>query len=318
MDVEPVRVVPRLVERVWGRRDLGPWYADLLKPHGLVVGEAWLTDTDCEVEEGGTLGDLIGRNGSRLLGDGAGQPPILAKMLFTAATLSVQVHPTDAAARSAGIAATGKNEAWHILEADADAAVWVGFLEPVTPARLRKAVTEGSIMGLLRRRQARPGDTVLVPAGTVHTIGTGLVLLEVQDPVDVTYRLFDFGRPRPLQVEEALAVADLGAAQAQAQDGTAMSAPVDGHVLARAPRFVAERHEVGGGLAVQPDGARYHILVPLAPGVLLDGRELGPGAAALVPAHGRAAVLTGAERAPVAVLHPGPEPTSCLTKQPSG
>lgn len=314
MDIEPVRVVPRLVERVWGRRDLGPWYADLLKPHGLAVGEAWLTDTDCEVEEGGTLGDLIGRNGSRLLGDGAGQPPILAKMLFTAAPLSVQVHPTDAAARSTGIAASGKNEAWHILEADTDAAVWVGLLAPATLAQLRMAAADGSVMKLLRLHLVHQGDTVAVAAGTIHTIGAGLVLLEVQDPVDVTYRLYDFGRPRPLQVEEALAVADLHAAQAQ--DDTITT--IGSRVLARAPRFVAERHEVGGGLAVQPDGARYHILVPLAPGVLLDGRELRPGAAALVPAHGRAAVLTGAERAPVAVLHPGPEPTSCLTKQPSG
>ena len=171
-------------------------------------------------------------------------------------------------------------------------------------------------MHLLCRRKVQPGDTVLVAAGTVHTIGAGLVLLEVQDPVDVTYRLFDFGRLRPLQVEEALAIADLGAAEAQ--DGTAISVSADGSILARARRFVAERHEVGGWLAVQPDGARYHILVPLAPGVLLDGRELRPGAAALVPAHGRAAVLTGAERAPVAILHPGPDPTPCLTRQASG
>lgn len=316
MSTEPVRIFPRLVERVWGRKDFGPWYAGVTRPDGAAVGEAWLTDAGCSIEGGGTLGDLIDRDPPRFLGSAAGLPPILAKMLFTAAPLSVQVHPTDAAALSTGIATSGKDEAWHILEADADAAVWVGFLKPVTPAQLRRAVTDGSVMGLLRWRQARPGDTVPVAAGTVHTIGAGLVLLEVQDPVDVTYRLFDFGRLRPLQVEEALAVADLGAAEAQ--DGTAMSAPADGSILARARRFVAERHEVGGCLAVQPDGARYHILVPLAPGVLLDGRELRPGAAALVPAHGRAAVLTGAERAPVAILHPGPDPTPCLTRQASG
>lgn len=316
MSTEPVRIFPRLVERVWGRKDLGPWYAGVTRPDGAVIGEAWLTDAGCSIEGGGTLGDLIDRDPPRLLGSAAGLPPILAKMLFTAAPLSVQVHPTDAAALSTGIATSGKDEVWHILEADADAAVWVGFLKPVTPAQLRRAVTDGSVMGLLRWRQARPGDTVPVAAGTVHTIGAGLVLLEVQDPVDVTYRLFDFGRLRPLQVEEALAVADLGAAEAQ--DGTAISAPADGSILAHARRFVAERYEVGGCLAVQPDGARYHILVPLAPGVLLDGRELRPGAAALVPAHGRAAVLTGAERAPVAILHPGPDPTPCLTRQASG
>ncbi len=316
MNAEPVRVIPRLVERVWGRADLGSWYADIPRPHDVPVGEAWLTDAGCEVESGGTLGDLIGRDPVWLLGDIARQPPILAKLLFTSAPLSVQVHPTDAAARSMGIAASGKNEAWHILEAGADAAVWVGFLTSVTSARLRKAVTDGSVMDLLCRRKVQPGDTVLVAAGTVHTIGTGLVLLEVQDPVDVTYRLFDFGRPRPLQVEDALAVADLNAAQLQ--DGTTTTTSAGGRVLAQAPRFVAELCEVGSGLVVQPDGARYHILVALAPGVLLDGQELRPGAAALVPAHGRATVLTGAERASVAILHPGPEPSSCLTRQPSG
>ena len=109
MNAEPVRVVPRLVERVWGRKDLGPWYADVIWPHDAPVGEAWLTDVECEVEGGGTLGDLIGRDPAWLLGDAAGQPPILAKLLFTSAPLSVQVHPTDASARSAGIAPSGKN-----------------------------------------------------------------------------------------------------------------------------------------------------------------------------------------------------------------
>ena len=316
MSIEPVRVLPRLVERVWGRRDLGTWYAGVTQPQGAVIGEAWLTDAGCEVEGGGTLGDLMGHDPTWLLGKAAGQPPILAKVLFTAAPLSVQVHPTDAAARSTGAGATGKNEAWHILEADADAAVWVGFLAPVTPAQLRTAAADGSVMELMRRRRVQAGDSVPVAAGTVHTIGAGLILLEVQDPVDVTYRLYDFGRPRPLQVEAALAVADLSGAQAQ--DDTDTDTAVGGRILARAPRFVAERCEVGGGLVVQPDGGSYHILVPLAPGVLLNGRDLRPGTAALVPAHGRAAMLTGAPQTSVAVLHPGPGPSPCLSRPLAG
>ncbi len=312
MNTEPVRILPRLIERVWGRKDLGPWYAGVTRPDDAAIGEAWLTDAGCEVEGGGTLGDLTGRDATWLLGNAAGQPPILAKVLFTAAALSVQVHPTDAAARSTGIAASGKNEAWHILKADADAAVWVGFLAQVTPTQLRTAAEDGSVIGLMRRCPVQPGDTVAVAAGTVHTIGVGLVLLEVQDPVDVTYRLYDFGRPRPLQVEAALAVADLSAAQAK--DETATATSVGGRILARTPRFVAERCEVGEGLVLQPNGGRYHILVPLAPGVLLNGRDLQPGVAALVPAHGRAAMLTGAPQALVAVLHPGPGPSPCLSR----
>lgn len=277
------------------------------------MGEAWLTDVGCEVEGGGTLGDLISYDPARLLGDTARQSPILVKMLFTAAPLSVQVHPTDAAAWSDG-EVSGKNEAWYILEADANAAVWVGFLAPITPAGLRAAVVDGSVMSLLHRHPVRPGDMVPVPAGTVHTIGAGLVLLEVQDPVDVTYRLYDFGRARPLQVEEALAVADFGAAPEL--DDTVAATSAGRRVLACAPRFVAELCDIGDGLVTTPDGARYHILVPFATGVLLDGVELRPGTAALVPARGRAVILSGGGTASVAVLHPGPGPTPCLSRLP--
>ena len=309
---DAVRIVPRLVERVWGRTDLAAWYDGAAGSEGAPVGEAWLTDVECGTEGGGTFGALIDADRAHMLGHAAGSPPVLVKLLFTAAALSVQVHPTDATARSAGIAASGKDEAWHVLEAAPDAAVWAGFSAPVTPARLRAAVADGSVLALLRRRPARVGGTVRVPAGTVHTIGPGLVLLEVQDPVDVTYRLYDHGRPRPLQVEEAMAVADLGAARDQ-EAVAGPTAPSPGRrVLVHAPRFVAERCDVGEGVALRPDGARYHILAPLTPGVLLDGRELRRGTAAFMPAHGRPALLGGAAQASVAVVHAGPGPSPCL------
>jgi len=217
----------------------------------------------------------------------------LVKLLFTAAALSVQVHPTDAAARSGGVAASGKNEAWHILEAALDAAVWAGFEAAVTPAQLRAAAANGSILGLMRRYPVQAGDTVPVPAGTVHAIGAGVVLLEVQDPVQVTYRFYDYGRPRPLQVEEALAVADLGPARGHTAKAGSAAQSRGGRLLTRAPRFALEQHAIGDGLVVQPDGARSHILVPPTPGILLDGRDLPRGTAAFVPvalhvpAHGQ-------------------------------
>ncbi len=321
MNADPVRIIPRLVERVWGRADLADWYGGEAGAKDAPLGEAWLTDLGCEVENGGTFGDLIGSDRAGMLGDAAGLPatarPILVKVLFTSAVLSVQVHPTDAAARAGGIGPCGKNEAWHVLEAAADATVWTGFQSPVTPAQLRAAVADGSVMALLRRRPVRPGDTVFVPAGTVHTMSAGLIVLEVQDPVDVTYRLFDHGRPRPLQVDEAMEVADLEPLPEQdgAPEPTALPG---GRVLVRGPRFLAERHDVGAGLAVHPDGGRYHILVPLAPGVQLDGRELGRGTAAFVPARGRAATLGGAGSASVAILHPGPDASPCLLRPAAG
>ncbi len=311
MDADPLRIMPRLVERVWGRTDLDAWYGAAALKCRVPLGEAWLTDVECEVEGGGTLGARIDAHRAHMLGNAAGSPPILAKLLFTAAPLSIQVHPTDEAARSSGVAAFGKDEAWLVLDAAADAAVWVGFKAPVTPARLRTAVADGSALELLRQIKVQSGDTVQVAAGTVHAIGAGLVLLETQDPVDVTYRLYDYGRSRPLQVEEALSVANLEAAGTTDHN-------LGSSVLACAARFMAERRAIGQGLVLRPDGRRYHILAPLAPGVLLDGRELPYGVAAFVPACGRPVTLGGSAEASVAVLHPGPGLTPCLPTQPAG
>lgn len=316
MIVDPVRIVPQLVERVWGRTDLSAWYDGAPQPGAAPLGEAWLTDVECEIEGGGTFGDLIGRDREWALGDAAGSAPILVKLLFTAQALSVQVHPTDAAARSGGIAASGKNEAWYILEAVPDATVWVGFTAPVTSIQLRAAAADGSILGLMRRHLVQAGDTVPVPAGTVHAIGAGLVLLEVQDPVQVTYRLFDYDRPRPLQVEEALAVADLGPTREPRPEAGPVAPFIRGRLLARAPRFALEQHAVRDGLVVQPDGVRSHILVPLTPGILLNGQELRRGTAAFVPAHGRTARLDGDREASLAVVHAGPGLSPCVLPLP--
>ena len=171
MSSEPVRIVPRLVERIWGRIDLGDWVDGSAQTGCDPVGEAWLTDRSCEIEGGGTLGDLIDGDRAGTLGGTPGSAPVLAKLLFTAAPLSVQVHPTDAAARSSGVAAFGKNEAWHVLEAASDSTVWVGFKAPITPERLRAAAANGVVLPLLRSRLVHVGDTVQVRAGMVGRKG---------------------------------------------------------------------------------------------------------------------------------------------------
>lgn len=300
MTQTPSRIVPLLVERIWGRRDLGGWVsASRGGAHG-PIGEAWLTDMACEVETGGTLGALLARDQP-----GRSTPPLLAKLLFTSGILSVQVHPTDAAARASGTLASGKDEAWHILETTEDAQVWIGFQQPVTAGTLRAASADGTVLSLLRQHAARVGDTILIPAGTVHAIGAGLVVLEVQDPIDVTYRLFDYGRPRALQVEEALSVADLGASRAVIHVATHAAR----ETVAVGPRFVLERLDAPAGVTLHPDGNREHILVPLADAATLDGRALARGTAVLVPAVGDAVRIAGAA---VAVLHAGPGPSPCL------
>lgn len=296
----PIRILPLLAERIWGRRHLGGWVsASRLGTRG-PIGEAWLTDVNCEVETGGTLGALLARDQPARTA-----PPLLAKLLFTSAPLSVQVHPTDAAARASCTLASGKDEAWYILEATSDAQVWIGFNQPVTASMLRAASADGTVLSLMRRRAVRTGETIFIPAGTVHAIGAGLVVLEVQDPIDVTYRLFDYGRPRPLQVDEAISVADLRSSRVSVSAATKAAR----QTLAIGPRFVLERFDAADGFTLRPDSYREHIVVPLADGATLEGRALPRGAAALLPATGDAARIAGTA---IAVLHPGPGPSPCL------
>src|SRR5579872_6377180 len=170
----PIRLTPSLREKVWGKTRLEPWFPNSAKP----IGEAWyLTDHDL---------------------------PLLVKLLFTSQRLSVQVHPDDGEDGP-----RGKTEMWHILAADPGATIALGFREPLSRERLREAALSGEIETLLNWMPVKAGETYFTPAHTVHAIGPGIVLCEIQQNSDVTYRLWDYGRPRPLHVEQALPVSDL-------------------------------------------------------------------------------------------------------------
>lgn len=165
----------RRVLKPWGRRDLAPPFGGSeTEP----VGEIWF------------------------------EPPpaldtILVKYLFTAEKLSVQVHPTDAQSPTG----RGKEECWLVLAAEPGATLAVEFHAAITPDAMRAAARDGSIEQLLGWRNVRVGDLIEIPAGTVHAIGPGLTLLEVQQNTDITYRLFDYGRPRDLHLDEAIGAA---------------------------------------------------------------------------------------------------------------
>ena len=130
---------------------------------------------------------------------------MLVKFLFASEPLSIQVHPAD----GDGVA-RGKSEMWHILDAEPGAVIGVGFREPLTRERLRESARTGEIERLLNWIPVKPGETYFTPARTVHAIGAGVVLCEIQQNCDVTYRLWDYGRPRELHLEQGVAVADLG------------------------------------------------------------------------------------------------------------
>lgn len=132
--------------------------------------------------------------------------PLLAKYIFTSERLSIQVHPNDEQAQSRGLA-QGKSECWYILAAEPDAVLGLGLNRELSKEELRKAALDGSIEQLMNWRSVRAGDFFFVPAGTVHAIGAGVSLLEFQQNADVTYRLYDYGRPRELHLDDGVAVA---------------------------------------------------------------------------------------------------------------
>ncbi|MDX2180747.1 MAG: class I mannose-6-phosphate isomerase [Bryobacteraceae bacterium] len=163
--------------------------------------------------------------------------PLLVKFIFTTEKLSVQVHP-------AGPAGTGKTEMWHILKADPFASVAVGLREPVSKEAFRTACLDGSVEDLLSWVPVSPGDTIFVPAGTVHAIGAGITLCEIQQNSDITYRLYDYGRPRELHLEQGLAVATL-------DRHPGISTP-NGARVAECEHFIADRVSIGDRTLVQP------------------------------------------------------------------
>jgi mannose-6-phosphate isomerase len=134
---------------------------------------------------------------------------LLIKFLFTTENLSIQVHPNDEQAADLEPGCCGKTEMWHILKAEPGAKLAMGLQAPLSKEQLRRACETGSIMELLRWVPAIPGETWFIPAGTIHAIGAGITLAEVQQNSDVTYRLFDYGRPRELHLEKGLAVSEL-------------------------------------------------------------------------------------------------------------
>jgi mannose-6-phosphate isomerase len=165
-----------MVAKVWGRASLP---APFVAPAGERIGEIWFEPPP----------EL---------------PQVLVKYLFTSEKLSVQVHPSDAEALPGE---AGKEECWLVLDAEPDARLAIGFVREVSPDEIAAAAQDGTIEDLLEWHPARAGDLFYLPAGTVHAIGPGLSLVEVQQNSDTTFRLYDYGRPRELHLDRALAVA---------------------------------------------------------------------------------------------------------------
>ena len=255
-------LAPHLAERVWGGGSFGAG-----------IGEAW----DLSVHPNGPSVVQGGRFGGATLGEVVGSDPdafggpidLLAKRLDCAEPLSVQVHPVEG---------DPKTEAWVVLGADPGAGVHHGFRRRLDRAEVEGAAHDGSITELLAFHEVQPGECLFVPAGTVHAVGGGLRLFELQQSSDTTYRLYDHGRGRELHLERGLAVADLGPS-----DPRCVPAPLpDGRRLVSCEHFHVD--EVQGTEIDLDPGSRWKALLVLSGSADAGGRTAPAGSTLLVPA----------------------------------
>lgn len=264
----------RRVEKPWGRMHLWPGFADPAAGSS-PIGEIWFE------APAGMADDL------------------LVKYLFTSERLSVQVHPDDVRARAAGFR-SGKDEAWVVLAAEPDATIALGTHAPVAGDRLRAAAIDGSIEQLLDWKPVKAGDVFYSPAGTVHAIGAGITLIEVQQNVDLTYRLYDYGRPRELHLEAGVAVADARPFVAPAAPG--MIAP-GRDILVEGPKFVLERRR-GGDHDLALAGRQVAWLVPIVGHGQADGVHWQAGDCLMLSQHCR---ITASSEADLLIAYSGAE-----------
>ncbi len=280
--MKPIALQPKFVERVWGATSLAPLFPDQERR----IGEVWLSSNDIVTScEGLTLGELTLRKevlGSAVPPAPGGRFPILVKFLFTTEKLSVQVHPDDAHGL-ANEGQSGKTEMWYVLGAEPGATIAQGFARDVTEGELRAALADGSVELLLEWWPGAVGQAYFTPAKTVHAIGGGLAICEIQQNSDVTYRLWDYGRSRELHVEPSIAVLDWG----RSEGPTTFSEP--NAVLASCEYFATERHVLTGPMVWNSDPERFHLLVICRGEGLLtftdEVWELGPGQVWLIPAE---------------------------------
>jgi len=286
--IGPVPLRPLLVERVWGSETLPAWLPPPDK--GKPIGEAWLTAGDCLIEGAASFGKPFARLVASSPAQFAADPAapeflLLIKLLFPREKLSVQVHPDDALAHSLG-EPRGKTECWYVLSADPGASVMVGFAQPITPDEVREAIAAGTLEQKLRSIPVKAGDMVYVPAGTIHAIGPGVIVLETQQTSDITYRLFDYGRPRELHIE-----AGLTALKPATEAGLIAPMQMDGFTrLIASPYFVIDRFAASAGGAPLGKHGELQILIALDEGCFLESSAgtalpLPVGSAVILPAE---------------------------------
>lgn len=242
------KLITRRVHKPWGRHEVPAMFGTAEAGAGK-IGEIWFEHP------------------------AGGEPELLIKYLFTSERLSIQVHPDDAFARAAGHA-RGKDEAWVVIAADENAEIGIGLRTPIASDQLRAAAIDGSIEDLMDWRPAEVGDVYYSPAGTIHALGPGLCIIEVQQNADLTYRLYDYGRGRELHLDEGVAVANPAPFKP-------VTEPYDRtdtrRVLAEGPAFILERWAGQRESTISSDSPVW--LIPVHGRAAIDGQELDAGTA---------------------------------------
>jgi mannose-6-phosphate isomerase len=300
-ELYPFLLRPQFVERVWGARDLAPVYDHKLSPQHQPIGEVWLTGDECQIASGPLAGKTLGQAaqqfGRKLTGEASpiGERfPLLIKFLFPREKLSVQVHPDDAAARRLG-QPCGKNECWYVLAAEKGSQVALGLKPGATREQFRHAIEQTRAEELLNWIDIHAGEMIYADAGTVHAIGPGSILVETQQNSDTTFRLYDYGRPRELHVEQGLAVMKENTNAGKVQRPADHPESKDGNQnLVTSPCFVVNGRRLQAGkehlITRHMPPSSVQILVGLAGAgsVAVKGCEpvsFSAGEAAVVPAE---------------------------------
>ena len=275
----PVRLAPIFVPRIWGAHDLSPLFPEHSKEIE-PIGEVWLTGNDCKFATGDFAGRTMGDVWPSLPAEWTGTSlqglpriPLLVKFIFPEEKLSVQVHPDDAYAQKheAASGGRGKTEMWYVVSARAGAGVRVGLDPSVTRESFEDAVARGTAEECLGTVAVRAGEAVFVPAGTTHTICPGVVLCEIQQHSDVTYRVFDYnrvgtdGKPRALHLQRALNVMRFGEQRGGLCDPVRVArGAVTETFYAACPYFATERWEFREHIAAATSPEHFDLLIFLA------------------------------------------------------
>ncbi|HZU27444.1 MAG TPA: class I mannose-6-phosphate isomerase [Bryobacteraceae bacterium] len=250
----PERIPPVFLDKIWGSTRIDPWFT----PTDRRIGEVWFSRER----------DI----------------PLLFKFIFTEQALSVQVHPGDEFARMHENSA-GKTEMWHILRADPGGRLALGFREPITPQQMRAASVSGEIEEMLNWFEVKPGETYMVEAGTVHALGAGLALVEIQQFSDVTYRLYDYGRPRPLHLDKAMAVANTGSHQGAQPPETSANG---WQIIGESRYFRTEIRSLSGSFDYRTEASGPELMAVLAGHGSFGGEDFRAGEVWMIPAEAEA------------------------------